>query len=168
MAAHSTAVANQFLTLANERGVWFTQMQLQKLVYISHGWCLALAEQPLTTDLPAAWDYGPVYFDLWQSLKRYGRKVVTDTIKVADYSLFAENSSQVSKANFEQYEQDIIQKVFEHYGHFHAFQLSALTHKEGTPWYKVYVEQGMKKTPISNDSIREHFTELGNRRANAS
>ncbi len=37
------------------------------------------------------------------------------------------------------------QKIWEIYGSLTAFQLSELTHKPGTPWYKIWFENGGSK-----------------------
>ena len=48
MPAWSTQIANEFLRLASVDGRAVDLMQLQKLVYVAHGWCLAASGQPLT------------------------------------------------------------------------------------------------------------------------
>lgn len=50
----SREIANRFIRLAATEGRCFDQMQLQDLVYIAHGWCLALTGEPLTGDRPEA------------------------------------------------------------------------------------------------------------------
>jgi len=139
-----------------------TQMQLQKLVYITHGWSLAISNSPITSDAPCAWEYGPVYPELWEALRRYGRSSVSGVIKFGDFgmNMFAKNADEVVTADFSETETSLIAKIFEIYGSFHAFQLSALTHKEGTPWYKVFVENKKKKGEIHNIDIRNHFVEI--------
>ncbi len=55
------AVANEFIKLAKKHGKKpLTHMQLQKLVYIAHGWSFALGEEeaPLIADTVEAWDWG--------------------------------------------------------------------------------------------------------------
>ena len=81
MAAWSAEIANEFIRRAAAEGRALTQMQLQKLVYIAHGWNLAINGDKLTSDDPQAWDYGPVYRDLWNALRSYGRAPVTREIR---------------------------------------------------------------------------------------
>ena len=55
------AVANKFLELGERDGVSdITPMKLLKLVYIAHGWHLALSEgkKPLVNEASEAWKYG--------------------------------------------------------------------------------------------------------------
>ena len=54
MPAWSTQIADEFIALASQDGRALDQLQLEKLVYIAHGWCLAATGQPLTGDRPEA------------------------------------------------------------------------------------------------------------------
>lgn len=169
MAAHSTAVANKFLEMAAASGKSLTQMQLQKLVYIAHGWSLAINDEPLTSDIACAWDYGPVYPDLWEALRGHGRQPIERRIRVKDFGIgaFSENAETEIAGSFTEKQSALMSKVFESYGGFHAFQLSAMTHEDGTPWYQVFVEQGRKRGEILNAKIKEHFIDLARKRVAA-
>jgi len=166
MPCHSTAIANVFLRRAHRDEKPLTQMQLQKLVYIAHGWNLAISRAPLTDDSPRAWDYGPVYPDLWSALRKYGRGAVTSLIKVGDYGagIFQDDAESVINAALSNDETDLIDRIYDLYSDYHAYQLSAMTHQDGTPWHNVYVTMKNIKGKISNNSIREHFVELAQTR----
>ena len=171
MAAWSPEIANEFIRRANTEGRALTQMQLQKLVYIAHGWTLAIAGQPLTHDSPQAWEYGPVYKELRRALRAYGREGVSREIRNGEYTIgmFDEDEDAPAVATLEPREVAVIDRVYRDYGRFHAFQLSALTHKDGTPWTRVYNGGYGKFDEIPSDMIREHFVELAqaNRAHNA-
>ena len=139
MPTHSAALANEFIDRANSCGKQLTQMQLQKLVYIAHGWNLAINGSPLTEDTPQAWDYGPVYRDLWLALRSFGKSAVNEKIKIGQVGA----------------------------GIFHACQLSAMTHKQGTPWYQIYEVEGKKKGNIDAERIKQHFVSLAQQRHTA-
>ena len=72
MPGWSPDIANEFIRRGLREGRAFDQMQLQKLVYIAHGWCLAFSGEPLTGDRPEAWDFGPVYRRLANALQSQG------------------------------------------------------------------------------------------------
>ncbi len=78
------AIANEFVKRARAEGRALTNMQLQKLPYIAHGWALALTSDELLSELPQAFPYGPVYRRLYDALKRYGAGKVTDFIYEGD------------------------------------------------------------------------------------
>lgn len=168
MTAWSAEIANEFIRRAAAEGATLTQMQLQKLVYIAHGWNLAINGEPLTHDNPQAWDYGPVYRDLWSALRPYGRAGVSREIKNSEYMVGAfVNAPQEdsARAALSGTETGVIDRVYRDYGKFHAFQLSALTHQEGTPWTKVYDGGSGKFDDIEPALIKEHFVALATRKA---
>ena len=54
---NALVVANYFIDKAKAEGVSLTPMKLQKLIYMAHGWHLALYDKPLIDEQFQAWDY---------------------------------------------------------------------------------------------------------------
>jgi uncharacterized phage-associated protein len=166
MADWSPAIANEFIRMAAAEGKGLTQMQLQKLVYIAHGWNLAINGKPLTYDDPEAWDFGPVYKELRRALRAYGREPVMREIKKAEFvpGGFDDNPEEPAVASLAPEERAVLERVYRDYGKFHAFQLSALTHREGTPWTKIYAKGTGRFDDIPPQMIRDHFVDLARTR----
>lgn len=51
------AIANYFLKLGKERGIAINPMKLNKLVYLAHGWHLALYDLSLIDEMVEAWTF---------------------------------------------------------------------------------------------------------------
>lgn len=144
------AVANEFLGLRNTT-VLPAQMQLQKLVYISHGWNLAINHQPLVNERPEAWDNGPVFRSMWNHIKDYGYSSKT--------CLLGSPTGQIYKAALTSDEQKVIQQVWAKYRRFSGYDLSEMTHRPNTPWSKAYFSRGQNAS-LSNVEIEQHYREL--------
>ncbi|MDP2009167.1 MAG: DUF4065 domain-containing protein [Phenylobacterium sp.] len=147
----SRTVANRFLTLAAAQGRTLTQMQLQKLVYIAHGWKLALAGAPLIRDEVQAWQYGPVIPRLYNTVREFRDRPVSGPIP--------QDPNDYLDAN----EDMLIQQVYGIYGKFSGPQLSQLTHATGTPWETTYKPNSFG-LGISNDKIQDHYRRLAQER----
>lgn len=140
-------IANEVLKIAKRKGLSLTPMQLMKLVYIAHGWSLAVMKRDIFSDRIEAWKYGPVIPSLYQSTKHFGRDPIPHNL-ISDQEL-SEVDSQL-----EEFLNDVVSK----YGHLSGIQLSNLTHMQGTPWYKVY-RPNVMHLEITDDLIREHYAE---------
>ncbi len=151
MSYTAKTVANAFLDLAKRNGRQLTNMQLQKLVYIAHGYSLAVLGKPLFSDEVQAWEYGPVVPILYKPLRKYGAGFVTEPVLTAD-SPVRQDSEEMS----------IIQSVWNAYGKYSGPQLSAITHAEGTPWNEIWEHN--KHAVIPNDLIEQHYRHLLNER----
>lgn len=161
MAAHSSmAIANEFMKLQGQE-TGLTQMQLQKLAYIAHGWNLAINGEPLIAEDVQAWDNGPVFRDLWQHVTKFGSAFITKLISPSDWPnpFGGKMSSDPYQAQLNDSERLVIEHVWKRYGRYGAFQLSRMTHQPGTPWFKAYFGKG-KNSVIDPDDIRRHYTEL--------
>ena len=118
-------------------------MQLQKLVYIAHGYSLALMGDPLIYNDVRAFQYGPVYPKLYRKLSKYGAGLVTEPVK-------AEDAIDPTGEQFK-----LIEAVWNIYGQMEGSKLSALTHMEGSPWSQVWDK--CEFAPIPNEIIKTHY-----------
>ena len=144
------SVANRFLELAKRDGQQLTNMQLQKLVYIAHGWNLAITGRPLFYNDVQAWQWGPVVPKLYQSLSKYGAGFVSELIPTNDPPV--DPGTQ---------ENALIESVWKSYGHMSARQLSAITHGADTPWRRIRQETGGSPyADIPDGLIAEHYRQL--------
>src|SRR6266567_4143255 len=77
MPYEAKSIANYFLDLAKDRGKQIDPMQMQKLAYFAHGWCLGLKDFPFITERIEAWRYGPVIRELYSAFKDAGSGPIT-------------------------------------------------------------------------------------------
>jgi uncharacterized phage-associated protein len=155
MMAHVIDVADAILKIAKEHGKALTPLQLMKLVYIAHGWSLAIRGVDLFPDTIEAWKYGPVIPTLYQATKSYGRSPIP-LDRVGD-----------EPVNLDAATVAFLKDVFNKYGNMSGYSLSQLTHKPGTPWAQVY-EDGVFNIDIPDDIIEAHYKSLLNERRDRS
>ena len=137
-------VAEQILWL--RRDTETTLMHVLKLVYVSHGWMLGLYGRSLINEPAEAWRYGPVVPSIYYRYKSFrGDPITTEPVDRSDA--------------FDDEQRDVIEQVHDVYGDFTALQLSALTHKPGTPWDVTYREFG-GGVIIRNELIRDYYDRL--------
>jgi len=155
------AIANIFLSWARENGPekreGFTPLEINKIVYIAHGWCLAILKKPLISDQVLAWKHGPVIRSIYDAFKRFGR----DTIQgCAEYGpRDRESGGEVRSQVAEEYLK-VLQAVYHAYDDFVGYEWAHLTHKPNSPW-----DQARKNSEkvISNDSIRAEYESIRSR-----
>jgi uncharacterized phage-associated protein len=150
------AVANAVLEEADRQGKSLTIMQLLKLVYIAHGWSLGLLGRPLVSELPEAWQHGPVFPSVYRAFRRFGSSPIAAKATT--------NFGQVWEADLDEQQRNVIQSVVSGYGDMHAFTLSGITHKPGTPWSIVWRAGAGSSDEIPNSVIAEHYKKLANER----
>lgn len=163
MPHRAVAIANEFLAQpgANE---FLTQMALQKLTYFAHGWNWAVNRDRLVIEAPEAWAFGPVYRDLYDHTKTFGKQPIGRLITTADSEaarIFGLRGNEPSPyvAPLTERERAVIQHVWRRYRGLDAIALSQLTHRPGTPWFETYQNRG-QNTPIDDQLIRQHYERL--------
>lgn len=142
----SLYIANRFIKLAKDRNGYLTPMQLLKLVYIAHGWSLALNDKKLIAEDVMAWKYGSVIPELYREIKSYKSSKITHEIPI-------DNDIKIIETDL-----SLIDEVYSKYRQFTGIELSRITHKKGTPWSKTW-----KSNPwgaISNRDIDSYYKEL--------
>jgi len=144
-------VANEFLRLAKKDSRVFTNMQLQKLVIIAHGFSLAILGEPLVLQRVMLGKWGPVIPDLWNALLHHGAGAVTHPIQIETthkielpkkYWIFREQRFASEYVGYELiYDQtclSLIKAIYDAYCKHSGLQLSTVCHVKGSPWEIVY------------------------------
>ena len=162
MAYPAAAIANEFLRLAKRRGSYLTQMQVQKLVYFAHGWNLAITGEPLVNERVLAWEYGPVVKSLWRAFKEFGSQPITKDARVPDWEgdivdWVTPRIDDGDDPEQNDFTKSLVRRIWNQYGDLKAFQLSELTHLEGSPWSKTRQSGGGGF--IEDSDIRHYFQE---------
>lgn len=158
MPAWSTDIADQFIEMAAREGNAFTQMHLQELVYIAHGWCLALTGQPLTGDRPEAHYYGPEYRRLAAALGQNGSRPVVKQIELGRDA--SRPDAFAIDQSLEPDERAIMAQVYAEYARRPTSELASLTRADDTPWAEVYAAGAGSGRDISHEIIRRQFAEI--------
>lgn len=150
-------IANFFLDYADEKKISVKLMSLLKMIFYAHGWYLSMKDKPLVAQEFEAWEYGPVVRSVWEAFKTSGKRPLHQRALRLDVvsRVYSEVREPLSAE-----EATFLRQIFDAYCHVDAFDLSAATHAEGSPWDKIWnapngvINVAMK---ISNDEIRRWF-----------
>ncbi|MDA7959251.1 MAG: DUF4065 domain-containing protein [Nitrosopumilus sp.] len=139
----------------------FTPLQIGKLVYISHGYTLALENRRLVRDRIEAWKYGPVVPAIYHALKHNGGSRVS-RLQYSNTGVGSESMRE--RADFFESviglkDRGVIDRVLECYGHLTGRDLSGITHAKGTPWSECYRPDGLHIS-IPDGMIKKHYKGL--------
>lgn len=118
-------ISSYFLSKYGNRENDITPMKLIKLVYIAHGWYLALADKTLIDENPEAWKYGPVIPSIYHEFKEFRNQPIT--------SLYEQGHKLTDSKTMV-----FLDKIWEVYGKYTAIQLSDKTHQPDSPWSIVW------------------------------
>lgn len=141
-------VADFFIRKVDQNaGDAMTHLRLQKLVYYSQAWSLAIREKPLFEGEFQAWPHGPVNIELWQEFKSFRFSPIPLSSVITD-------DQSISKD-----EKNFLGEVWRVYGGFSAKRLEEMTHAED-PWIKARgdLKAHEKSTArITNASMKKFY-----------
>ena len=126
-----------------------TPLKLLKLVYMCHGWHLAIYDKPLFREKVEAWAHGPVFPSLYYAVHNFVAGPVFYPIG---------NGEGTAKPTGKQ--KELIDEVYDTYHHLDTWAMSDLTHDDYTPWAKTWRKHRQIGIPISNDLIKEYYREF--------
>jgi len=148
---NSVDVAYRMLQVAEIKGIKLSNLQLQKLVYIAHGYLLGWKGNPLFSEAVNAWKYGPVISTIYHQFKRF-RDNKIEGLNLSDLTLELSSDSE-----------EIVSGVLDMYGNDNTMDLVNITHQTDTPWDTVWNSQEGKNklfTAIPNDLIKDHYRKV--------
>ena len=147
----SHQAAHHVLSACEAIGESATPLKLIKLAYISHGYHLAIIGDPLFYEQVEAWKYGPVVREIYYAVKQFGKNAIPPGV-FAGYE--ASDQSSISQRS-----EDVIRNVVAAYGKYNGLELSAATHKPGTPWDNTRKKKG-EGAVIDNEMIKSYYEGL--------
>ena len=110
-------IANYFIWLASETGSFISNLKLQKLVYYTQAWHLAIYGEPLFEEDFQAWIHGPVIPELYQKYESFGWRPIDVDV-----------TPQLPPATIE-----FLERVSDEYFSCDGYELERMTHAEA-PW----------------------------------
>jgi uncharacterized phage-associated protein len=114
-----------------------TNLKLQKLLYYSQAWYLALADTTLFSEDVEAWIHGPVVPRVFGAFKEYRWNVIDRAVCPLGEAAVIEH----------------VDSVLEKYGKYGATELERLTHSE-QPW--IYARRGLAPDDPSRNVISKN------------
>jgi uncharacterized phage-associated protein len=149
------SVAEKFIELSIKDNELITPIKLYKLVYMAHGWSLGLRNKPLFIDRIQAGKFGPIIKSIERSYEKYGNTEISAPVEPEEYTVVP---------TLDEDESALVCAVWNKFKDFSAAQLSTLTHKEGTPWEKVWnYKNGKNSIPymtIDDGLIKECYDKV--------
>ena len=138
-------IASLFVQLANSiPDEDIDNLKLNKLCYYAQGWSLARFGTPLFDEAIQAWDYGPLIPSVYYAYKPCGRSPIKAPATNFDEGRLSND------------ELSLITDVYYNYGKYTSTGLMNMTHAEGTPWRKVYIQHA--NNVISTESMKNYFS----------
>lgn len=152
MSYPASLIAYAFVKKGIAEGKPVTQMKLQKMVYFAHGYHLARYAIPLIKEQFEAWKFGPVVPSIYHTYKLYGSDEITDSYLVPIADVQDDELRSLSETA-----QEAIDYTWDATKNVTALNLSAWTHKAGSPWALAF-KPDMNSIPIENNVIGKYFT----------
>lgn len=129
-----------------KHGVILNKTQMQKILFICYGLCLAKFDRPLfTDDEPRAWPFGPVFPRTYRSYV----EVIPPNLTIA------EKEEYLKEINILREISQIVDLCY----NISANRLSEWSHLKDSPWYKtVFRDENVQwNRTIDNDVIKDFF-----------
>ena len=136
----SIALANYFIERSQSEGEDITVLKLIKLVYIAHGYLLALMEKSYLNaryDRVEAWKFGPVIPTVYHTFKYKANNPITEKGYVC---ILENNEPKFVVPIVDPSANAVLDFVWKRYGKMSSSDLVSLLHEKGTPWSYCYKE----------------------------
>jgi uncharacterized phage-associated protein len=147
-----TDIADYFIALSNETGNLITNLKLQKLVYYTQAWHIAMHETPIFEEEFEAWIHGPVLPTLFYQYKgTYYRPIERDDLNG--------DSLDFLRKKFGKTLSNLLENVVEEYFGMEPYALEQTTHAE-KPWLdarKGLPQDAPSNAVISKNSMKNYY-----------
>lgn len=150
------AIANLVLDLANEEGSRVSNLTINKIVFFLHAHYLVEFKEPLVSAKIEAWDFGPVFRELYKEFKEFGDRTIT---KKAQRLNPETGEFETCTAVLSPETHVFLKKIAKKYLPLSSGSLVALSHEKGGPWDQTWNHDsvGNASMRISDDLIKAWY-----------
>ena len=154
----ANAIANYVLEKGDAEDIAITPMQVLKLTYILHGWCLGVSGNSLIKEKVKAWEYGPVIPEVYYEFRDYRDNAISGRAHNGSTLYYFDDAIPFSPNHTMG---EFLTAVWNAYKDYNGLELSSMTHKVGTPWYHTKRKNRWKHNPtIKNGLIQDYYRRL--------
>jgi uncharacterized phage-associated protein len=153
MAYDVREIANFVLDAAEAEGVGVTNLSVNKVVYFLHAFFLVRFDRPLVTAKIEAWNYGPVFRELYREFKSFEDKPITSRA----HRINPETGTlELCEYDFSVDEREFLERLARKYVRFSPGTLVSMSHERGSPWDQVWNHDKVVNASmnISNEIIK--------------
>ncbi|NBJ09481.1 Panacea domain-containing protein [Microvirga arsenatis] len=156
MAYDVRAIANVVLDRAEHLGISVTNLSINKILYFAHGHFLAHFNKPLLREKAEAWEFGPVYREIYRQFSSFEKKSINARAKKLDVS--SGKMVEFSIA-LPPNELKFIAPVIDFYIRIPAWKLVELSHEPDGPWDRIWnhLSPSNPGMIIPDDLVAEYF-----------
>lgn len=129
-----------------------TPIKLVSLAYIAHGMYMAFHNgKPLVSEKVRAWTYGPIFPELFNTIRIYGNDAVLDVSRSQKEQISYDVRLSPEETKF-------IDAAYQSHRRTVDTDLFAINHAVGTPWHDTW--DGSEYRDIDNKLIFHYFREI--------
>lgn len=150
------AIANFVLDLAQEKRLPIFNISINKIVFFLHSDFLVETGKPLVSAKSEAWQYGPVYRELYGLFEKFDDQPIVEKATKMDPRT---GERLVCEAILTYEERCFLESRANQYIRIAPFDLVHLSHVRGGPWDVVYNHDGTTNPgmKIDNETIKQHY-----------
>lgn len=143
-------IVDYFIWKSNQEDKSITNKKLQKLLYYSQAWSVAINKHPLFKEKIEAWVHGPAVRNVYFNFRNFGYQPIKKNV-------FKKDIEKIDKKI-----RNFLDEIWRVYGKHDAQYLELLTHNE-KPWQEARQGLGTSESSdneISLDIMRDYYLSL--------
>lgn len=147
-------MADYFIGLSNETHELISNLKLQKLVYYTQAWFLAILKRPLFDATFKAWVHGPVIPELYHEYKEFSWMPIQKNI--------GEDYIEKLRNKLNEEEKHLLDVITSEYFGVSSYDLELMTHSEA-PWKKARIgltDDDVSSPVIENEWMEEYYSQF--------
>lgn len=148
------AIANAVLDIASSRGLFITNMALNKILYFCQGWSLAQNGIGVVDAKFEAWEHGPVVPLIYHHFKRFRERPIRGRATMID---LATGKDVTARADLTTQDMIFVAQMVAFYGPKPGSVLRMMSHEPGAPWDAVWSQNETGRMVIRDEAIRAYF-----------